>query len=112
MGRYFRIIYLYIVTFATLCMTVAGLVGTVHNIVSYAYPVIDEYDIQDAYYDFDDGKSLDSNLSYVVKMRGLEKIEQRASLKAAFTYLAVFTCGLPLHVFHVKQIKKESEKEV
>lgn len=107
MGKYFRTIYLYIVTFATLCMVVAGFVGMVNSIVSYAYPVVDEYEIEEVY-DYD----IDDNLAYLVKIAELEKAEKRANLKATFTYGAVLACGLPLYIFHSKQIKKESEKEV
>lgn len=114
MGKYFRTIYLYIVAFATLCMVVAGFVGTINGIVAYANPVIDEYAIQDMYYDndYDDVKNLDESVGYLITIKNLEKVEQRASLKSAFTYLAVLACGLPLYIFHVKQINKESEKEV
>jgi len=108
MGKYFRTIYLYIVAFATLCMVVAGFVGTVDSLVSYAYPVIDEYEISNIY-DYDDNKD---DLTYLAKIVELEKVEKRTNLKETFTYLAVFVCGLPLYTFHLKQIKKESEKEV
>lgn len=117
MGKYFRTIYLYIVAFATLCMVVAGFVGTVNSVMSYAYPVIDEYEIEDIYYDYDydyDDELVekDNDVDYASKVADLQKVEKRTSLKATFTYLAVLVCGLPLYVFHVKQIKKESEKEV
>ena len=60
-------------------------------------------------YDYDDNKD---DLSYLAKIVELEKVEKRTNLKETFTYLAVFVCGLPLYTFHLKQIKKESEKEV
>lgn len=108
MGKYFRTIYLYIVSFATLCMVIVGFVGTVDSLVSYAYPVINEYEVEDAY---DYSKNKD-DLSYLAKIVELEKVEKRTNLKETFTYLAVFVCGLPLYTFHLKQIKKESEKGV
>ena len=107
MGKYFRTIYLYIVAFATLCMVVAGFVGTISSIVGYVYPVIDEYEIE-SMFDYEDIETEE----YLVRMLELEKVEKRSNLKATFTYLAVFACGLPLYMFHSKQIKKESEKEV
>lgn len=106
MGKYFRTIYLYIVSFATLCMVVAGFVGTVDSLVSYAYPVIDGSAVEDVYEDSN------GNLTYLAKIVELEKVEKRTNLKETFTYLAIFVCGLPLYTFHLKQIKKESEKEV
>lgn len=123
MGKYFRTIYLYIVAFATLCMVVAGFVGTVDSIVSYAYPVIEEYQVESIYdydYDYEDKDyTLDKELnkkqdakSYAARVAELELMEKRASIKNAFTYLAVFVAGLPLYTFHVKQINKESKKEV
>jgi len=113
MGKYFRTIYLYIVAFATLCMVVAGFAGAVNSFVAYAYLVINEYEVENSYYDYGTNKYLVSgDLGYILKVRELEKIEQRESLKTAFTYLAILACGAPLYVFHTKQIKKESEKEV
>lgn len=111
MGKYFRTIYLYIVAFATLCMVVAGFVGAVNCFVAYAYPVVNEYEVD--YYDYSTNKQLVSgDLGYILRVRELEKIEQRESLKTGFTYLAILVCGAPLYLFHTKQIKKESEKEV
>ncbi|MBQ8044411.1 MAG: hypothetical protein IJ272_09775 [Clostridia bacterium] len=114
MGKYFRTVYLYIVAFATLCMVIAGFVGTVNGIVSYVYPVVDEYAIEDVYYDYDydTEEFVKEDVDYITRIEDLEKVEQRTSLKEAFTYLAVLVCGLPLYVFHIKQIKKESEKGV
>ena len=122
MGKYFRTIYLYIVAFATLCMVVAGFVGTVDSIVSYAYPVIEEYQVESIYdydYEYKEENTLDKELTkrqdaktYAARVAELELMEKRASIKTAFTYLAVFVAGLPLYTFHVKQINKESKKEV
>lgn len=105
MGRYFRTIYLYIVSFITLCMVVVGFVGAVDSIAAYNYPTVSEYEIENAYDSSD-------NVDVTTRINDLAKVERRASLKATFTYLAVLVCGTPLYVFHVKQIKKESEKEV
>lgn len=107
MGKYFRTIYLYVVTFATLCMVIAGFVGMVNSIIAYAYPVIDEYEVSDIY---DYGTT--DEATYLEKVSELEKIEKRTSIKEIFTYGAVLTSGLPLYFFHSNQIKKESEKEV
>ena len=112
MGKYFRTSYLYIVVFATLCMVIVGFVGTVNGIVSYAYPAVDEYEIEDVYYNYDEYTKEDGYSGFTSNIQNLVRVEQRASLKSAFTCLAVFVSGLPLYVFHVKQIKKESEKEV
>lgn len=107
MGRYFRTIYLYIVSFITLCMVVVGFVGAVDSIAAYNYPTVSEYEIEDVY-----DSSYKEDVDIAVRINDLAKVERRASLKATFTYLAVLVCGTPLYVFHVKQIKKESEKEV
>ena len=112
MGKYFRTSYLYIVAFATLCMVVVGFVGTVNGIVAYACPAIDEYEIEDVYYNYDEYTQEDGYSGITSNIQTLVRVEQRASLKSAFTSLAVFVSGLPLYMFHVKQIKKESEKEV
>ena len=120
MGKYFRTVYLYIVAFATLCMMITGFVGTVYSAVGYACPVVDEYAIEDIYYDYDYTYDYDTelkddeqvNVDYSSRLQNLEKVEQRASLKATFIYLAILICGTPLYILHVKQIKKESKKEV
>ena len=103
MGKYFRTIYLYIVVFATLCMVITGFVGAIHSIVAYKFPVVDEYYLEDYYKDSD---------TYEAKLENLENMEKRTNLKSTFTYLAVLVCGMPLYLFHVKQIIKESEREV
>lgn len=38
MGNNFRTIYLYLVSFITLMMIIGGIVSTVNNLISYAYP--------------------------------------------------------------------------
>lgn len=106
MGKYFRTIYLYIVAFTTLCMVVAGIVGTADSLAAYAYPVINEYEVESVY------ENNNGNLTYLAKIVELENVEKRTNIKETFTYLAVLVCGLPLYAFHLNQIKKESEKEV
>lgn len=121
MGKYFRTIYLYIVSFGTLCMLVAGFVGTVNGVFSYLYPVVSTYLV-----DFDQDryetncKEIKGDYStdcWSIKedyktLEDAETIVKRAKLKETFTYLAVFVCGAPLYLFHSNQLKKESEKEV
>lgn len=110
MGKYFRIIYLYVVSFITLCMVVCGFIGIVDGIVGYFYTVPVNYAVYDVY--DDDQASLD-NISKDVETEknAANKAAQRESIKQACTSVAVFACGLPLYIFHTKQIEKEDEKE-
>ena len=106
MGKYFRTIYLYIVSFITLTMIVAGVVGTVHNTAGYMYPTMSDY----VYEEIDAEKEQDAfEADAVVEA---ELIAKRTNLKEIFVSIAMFACGAPLYVFHSKQLKKESEKEV
>lgn len=124
MGKYFRTIYLYIVSFGTLCMLITGFVGTVQGVFAYLYPVVDTYLVDFDYNKYDnhtkecpvaDEEDYVDCVEYEGNYTTLEEAEtvvKREKLKEIFTYIAVFACGAPLYLFHTKQLKKESEKEV
>lgn len=110
MGKYFRIIYLYIVSFITLCMVVGGFIGTVDGIVGYFYPVPVNYAVYSVY--DDEQVSLDNIKEDVESEKDTaNKSAKRESIKQACTSAAIFLCGLPLYIFHAKQIEKEEKKE-
>lgn len=101
MSKYVRTIYLYVVSFITLCMIVVGIVGTVNSITSYYFPTV-------YYYSNYEYGTKEYNLGYNDELLS----KKRSSLKEMFTFIAVAVVGAPLFAYHWKSILKEEKEEV
>lgn len=102
MSKYVRTIYLYVVSFITLCMVVIGLINTVNSIASYYYPSV--------YYYTSYGYENDNYENNRYNEEILNK--KRSSLKEMIAYMTVTVVGLPLFMYHWKLALKEEKSEV
>lgn len=106
MAKYIRIIYLYVVSFISLSMLVAGIVATVSSITEYYFPTnyvfFREEQTSSYYYSTDD----------VSKSEIDKRNEQRKQIKEIATDVAIVVLAIPLYTYHWKKIQKEREMEV
>lgn len=101
MSKYVRTIYLYIVSFITLCMLIVGIVGTVTSLVAYKYPTVNYY----SEYSYGTQK-------YETGYQEDLEMTKRSSMKEMFTFIATAVVATPLFIYHWKSILKDNEKEV
>lgn len=106
MAKYIRIIYLYVVSFISLGMLVAGIVATVSSITEYYFPTdyvfFREEQTSSYYYSTDDASKGEID----------KRNEQRKQIKEIATDVAIVALAIPLYTYHWKKIQKERETEV
>lgn len=130
MSKNIRILYLYIVSFITLCMMVGSFVGIVNTTISYLYPTANYYG---GYYPatttkdyvstdvntgsgvisgdtsiYDEQKAIDA---YKKGLADEELTQKRRSLKSIFGAIAVLVVATPLYIYHFGKIEKERKEE-
>lgn len=120
MSKNIRILYLYIVSFITLCMLVGAFVGVVNTTVSYLAPNASYY--ADVYTTSKEGVSTDtsvvSSTDNTTAIENYKKgLEQRIlnqktkNLKEMFSAIAVLVVAVPLFVYHWSRIEKARKEE-
>lgn len=101
MSKYVRTIYLYIVSFITLCMLIVGIVGAVTSLVAYKYPTVRYYS-EYAY----------GTQKYETGYQEEFEMARRSSIKELFTFIATAVVAAPLFIYHWKSTLKDNDKEV
>lgn len=101
MQKYVRTIYLYLVSFITLCMIIVGVIGTVSSLAEYLYP--STYYYSEAPYGTEE-----YNLGYDKNVA----MKKRSSIKEMFTYISIFTIATPLFIYHFKATSNEAKEGV
>lgn len=125
MSKNIRILYLYIVSFITLCMMVGAFVGVVNTTVSYLAPSVNYYG--SVYPMTKEGVAVDTSVSsnttstttgettaidnYKKGLAGERDVQKTKNLKSMFSAIAVLVVSAPLFIYHWSKIQKERKEE-
>lgn len=94
MNNNFRTIYLYVVSFITLCMIVGGIVSTTNNITTYIFP--------DSYIFFDEDDYTDNSIR--------RQNYKNEKIKDTVVSVVVIAVGAVMYKYHWNAIEKERTK--
>lgn len=126
MSKHIRTLYLYIVSFVTLCMVVGSFIGIVNTTVAYIYPNVNYYG---GVYPMSDSSVVSSGTNvtttsstaienekkaveeYKKGLANEELMQKTRSLKSIFGAIAVLVVSVPLFIYHFGKIEKERKEE-
>ena len=117
MSKNIRIIYLYLVSGITLMLAFVGFVGIVTNVVTYHYPVVDNYDMGYSYTEMTEKEDMQVEMpqeealaNYQKEYEATKKIAKNNALRNAFEASALFVVATPLYAYHYLKTLKEGEE--
>ena len=134
MSKNIRTLYLYVVSFITLCMMVGAFVGIVNTTVSYFAPNVSYYgSIYPVDYAMDGNSTISAQekenitsgattglttfdeqkaiADYKAGFIKAELAEKTRNLKSIFSAIAVLLVASPLFVYHWSRIEKDRKEE-
>ncbi len=117
MSKNIRTLYLYIVSFITLCMLVGAFVAIVNTTVSYLAPTVNYYRAYPSYpYESVNDSNYENTDPNAVEdyRKGLEEerlVQKTRNLKSIFSSIAVLLVSAPLFIYHWGKIEKERKEE-
>lgn len=126
MSKNIRTLYLYIVSFVTLCMMVGAFVGIVNTTVSYFAPNVNYYgsiypmDYKSSTISAEDAKIINVTdkldiekgvANYKAALAEETEEQKLRNLKGIYNSIAVLVVASPLFAYHWSRIEKERKEE-